>query len=180
VEAARAGARVTGLDRSGAALEGARRRARGAGVELRPCRGDAAALPFPPASFDVVLAVTLLCFVDDPARTVQEMARVLRPGGRLVLGELGSFSLWGVWRRLRGWAGSTRWRQAHLWSPGALRSLALQAGLRPGAMRGAAFHPPLGAAAIAMAPLDRILGRHLVAGAAFLALEATRPGGVTG
>jgi SAM-dependent methyltransferase len=174
VHAARAGARVTGLDRSGAALEAARRRAGDAGVALAACRGDAGSLPFPAASFDLVLAITVLCFVDDPAGAVREMARVLRPGGRLVLGELGSWSLWGAWRRLRGWAGSPRWRKAHLQSPAGLRSLARQAGLRPGAMRGAAFHPPLGAVARILAPLDPVLGRHLAVGAAFIALEATR------
>jgi ubiquinone/menaquinone biosynthesis C-methylase UbiE len=47
---------------------------------------DAAALPFPDASFDRVLSVNTIYFWPDPARVLAEMSRVLRPGGRLVLG----------------------------------------------------------------------------------------------
>jgi ubiquinone/menaquinone biosynthesis C-methylase UbiE len=43
--------------------------------------GDARDLPFEPASFDQVLLFNVLLHVDDPARVVQEAARVLRPGG---------------------------------------------------------------------------------------------------
>ena len=52
-------------------------------IEWRP--SDAAALPFPDASFDVVLCQYGLEFFADRARGVREMARVLSPGGRLVL-----------------------------------------------------------------------------------------------
>jgi SAM-dependent methyltransferase len=47
---------------------------------------DAAALPFPAASFDVVLSVNTIYFWPDPARVLAEVRRVLVPGGRLVLG----------------------------------------------------------------------------------------------
>lgn len=47
---------------------------------------DAAALPFPAASFDVVLSVNTIYFWPDPARVLAEGHRVLAPGGRLVLG----------------------------------------------------------------------------------------------
>lgn len=47
--------------------------------------GDLAALPFRDASFDAVLSIVTLEHVPEPARVVQEMARVLKPGGRLLL-----------------------------------------------------------------------------------------------
>ena len=47
---------------------------------------DAAALPFPEASFDLVLSVNTIYFWPDPARVLAETKRVLKPGGRLVLG----------------------------------------------------------------------------------------------
>jgi ubiquinone/menaquinone biosynthesis C-methylase UbiE len=47
---------------------------------------DAAALPFPDASFDRVLSVNTIYFWPDPARVLAEMNRVLKPGGWLVLG----------------------------------------------------------------------------------------------
>lgn len=43
-------------------------------------------LPFPSASFDYALVVTTICLVDSPARMLVEAHRVLKPGGRLVIG----------------------------------------------------------------------------------------------
>lgn len=54
--------------------------------------GDLNVLPFADLSFDLVTAITVLCFVPDARRAAAEMVRVLRPGGRLVLGELGWYS----------------------------------------------------------------------------------------
>ncbi len=54
---------------------------------LCPVRAAAERLPFPDASFDRVLVVDALHHFHDQARAVSEMARVLRPGGRLVVEE---------------------------------------------------------------------------------------------
>jgi ubiquinone/menaquinone biosynthesis C-methylase UbiE len=43
-------------------------------------------LPFAAGSFDHALVVTTICFVDSPARMLAEARRVLKPGGRLVIG----------------------------------------------------------------------------------------------
>lgn len=51
---------------------------------------DAQALPFPDASFDLVTANHMLYHVPDLARAARELARVLRPGGRLVAGTNGA------------------------------------------------------------------------------------------
>ncbi len=77
--------RLTGIDVSPAMLELARERARQLNrpVELRA--GDAQALDFPDASFDTVVSTLSLCTIPDPAQAVREAARVLRPGGRLIL-----------------------------------------------------------------------------------------------
>ena len=175
--AARAGAHVTGLDRSGAAVAAARARTEGEGLALELQVADARALPFPAARFDVVLAVTVLCFVEDPAQAIAEMARVLRPGGVLVLGELGRWSVWAAWRRLRSWIGATAWRAARFWSTGELQTLLREAGLVPGIARGAAFYPPAGAVARVLEPVDPYLGRATRFGAAFVAVAARQPGG---
>jgi demethylmenaquinone methyltransferase/2-methoxy-6-polyprenyl-1,4-benzoquinol methylase len=45
--------------------------------------GQAEALPFPDASFDALTFTYLLRYVDDPAATMRELARVIRPGGRI-------------------------------------------------------------------------------------------------
>lgn len=76
-------ARVTGLDQSAEML--AQAAARGE-PDLTLVRGDGQRLPFADASFDAVSFTYLLRYVDEPAATVAEMARVLRPGG--VLGSI--------------------------------------------------------------------------------------------
>jgi SAM-dependent methyltransferase len=168
---ARNGARVTALDRSATAL----RAARTCGERLRAVRGDAQALPFDDAAFDLVIAVTVLCFVPDPDRAMAEMARVLRPGGRLILGELGLWSAWATWRRARALFRPSIWRHTRFWTPRALRRLVARAGLVPGRIRGAVFHPPLAIAAAALEPLDPWLRRATTVGAAFVALRAEKP-----
>lgn len=78
---------VVGIDLSDEMLARARRRA----AEVRPDadlrRGDAQQLPFEDASFDTVVCTFSLCSIPDDRRAVVEMARVLRPGGRLILAE---------------------------------------------------------------------------------------------
>ena len=69
-----------GVDPSPAMLAHARAR----GIE--GIEGVAEALPFAAASFDHALVVTTICFVDSAAAMLSEAARVLRPGGRLVIG----------------------------------------------------------------------------------------------
>lgn len=76
---------LTGIDLSPAMLARARERATRLGREIRLQEGDAQRLPFPDATFDTVVATLTLCSIPDDVTAVAEMARVLRPGGRLVL-----------------------------------------------------------------------------------------------
>lgn len=80
VNAGKLGAIATGMDASPATLRAARQRADRAGVHLALVAGDVRALPFPDHSFDLVLAVTVLCFVPDAALAFRDFARVLRSG----------------------------------------------------------------------------------------------------
>jgi ubiquinone/menaquinone biosynthesis C-methylase UbiE len=77
--------RLTGIDLSEQMLDIARDRARELGrtVELR--QGDANALPFDDASFDTVVCTFGLCAIPDIDAALDEMTRVLRPGGKLIL-----------------------------------------------------------------------------------------------
>ncbi len=79
------GVRLTGIELSSKMLDFARRRARELGREINLRVGDAQNLPFPQASFDTVVATLALCTIPDEGRAVAEAARVLRPGGRLLL-----------------------------------------------------------------------------------------------
>jgi ubiquinone/menaquinone biosynthesis C-methylase UbiE len=81
--AARRGCAVTGVDYVPALLNRARRRADAEGLAIEFTDGDAEALPFPDGSFDVVSSVFGAMFAPDQERTAAELARVVRPGGRI-------------------------------------------------------------------------------------------------
>ncbi len=167
-----AGVRVTGIDADPAMLAAAR--SRGGGFSL--VRGDVRALPFPDNHFDAAVAVTVLCLVDDPGRVVGEMARVVRPGGRIVLGELGRWSLWALERRLRGWVTGSFWSSATFWTAGGLRRLMAGVGLSPGPARGAVYYPRCALGARMVRIVDPWLGRLTPVGAAFLVVAGSKPG----
>lgn len=82
---AQAGHHVHGLDTSHGMLEQARSKASRLGVAVTLHRGDASQPPFPPASFDVVLARHVLWALPDPACALAHWVTLLRPQGRLVL-----------------------------------------------------------------------------------------------
>ena len=77
--------RLTGVELSPKMLEIAQRRAREIGREADLRAGDAQDLPFRDASFDTVVCTLGLCTIPDDRGAVAEAARVLRPGGRLLL-----------------------------------------------------------------------------------------------
>jgi ubiquinone/menaquinone biosynthesis C-methylase UbiE len=79
------GIRLTGIEFSPAMLALARRQAQQLGRQVDLRLGDAQALDLPDASFDTVVCTLSLCAIPDQRRAVAEMARVLRPGGRLLL-----------------------------------------------------------------------------------------------
>jgi ubiquinone/menaquinone biosynthesis C-methylase UbiE len=72
---------VVGLDLNEAMLTVARR----VRPDLDWRQGDATSLPFPDGTFDVALCQSGLMFVPDPAAAVAELARVVRPGGRVAV-----------------------------------------------------------------------------------------------
>jgi ubiquinone/menaquinone biosynthesis C-methylase UbiE len=74
---------VLGIDLSDHLVEAATRLAAGEGLDSRVSFrvGDSQNLGLPPASFDAVIAHTLFSHLDDPAKVLAEMRRVLRPGG---------------------------------------------------------------------------------------------------
>ena len=88
IELARShGCRVAGVDQSAEMLAAGRRRVRAAGlesaIELREARAEE--LPFEDAAFDGLTVTYLLRYVDDPPAALRELARVVRPGGRIAM-----------------------------------------------------------------------------------------------
>jgi len=91
---------VAGIDQSPEMLAAGRARVERAGlagrIDLQ--EGRAEALPFGDAEFDALTFTYLLRYVDDPAATMRELARVVRPGGAVAMLEFGLPR--GIWRPL--------------------------------------------------------------------------------
>jgi ubiquinone/menaquinone biosynthesis C-methylase UbiE len=80
---------VVGIDLTPALLDAGAQRLRASGIDnVLLQQGDATALPFLDASFDVVVCRSSLHHFEDPAVAVAEMARVCRPGGRVVISDM--------------------------------------------------------------------------------------------
>ncbi|MFP4027900.1 MAG: class I SAM-dependent methyltransferase [Candidatus Brocadiia bacterium] len=89
-----------GVDPSGPMLEKAHERG------IRTHESVAEELPYLPDSFDGVLLVVTLCFLDDPERALKEIARVVRPEGQLVIGIVPADSSWGQFYQQKGRKGN--------------------------------------------------------------------------
>jgi ubiquinone/menaquinone biosynthesis C-methylase UbiE len=175
IAASTEGATVAAADISARMLSSARRRAEKAGVTVDWCQASAERLPFTADVFDAVLAVTALCVVSDPQQAVQEAARVLRPGGVFIIGDLGKYSSWALSRTVRGWLGTRRWGQARFWSLSELQRLVVQSGLVFRSGRGAIYYPRITNIAKLIGAHDQNLSRLGQFGAAFLTLRAEKP-----
>lgn len=84
------GCTAIGIDLVQANVDEANARARREGLteRVRALRGDAEALPLPDASIDGILCECALCLFPEKAAAAREMARTLRPGGRLALSDV--------------------------------------------------------------------------------------------
>jgi ubiquinone/menaquinone biosynthesis C-methylase UbiE len=86
--------RVEGIDLSHQMLTVARSKLQVAGATNASVRhGDATASPYPDSSANLVIIHQVLHFLDDPARALNEAARVLKPGGRLIVVEFAPHTL---------------------------------------------------------------------------------------
>ncbi len=105
--ARRSGCRVVGLDQSGEMLAEGRNRvdAAGLGDRIELVQGEAERLPYANASFDGLTFTYLLRYVRNPLATLNELARVVRPGGTIAMLEFGlprglARPAWELWVRI--------------------------------------------------------------------------------
>lgn len=94
-----AGAQVVGLDISGPMLSAADKKTRG--YSFSAIRGDMQHLPFQDGSFDKAVSITALDFIADAKSAIDELFRVTRPRGYVVVATLNSLSPWAARRKAK-------------------------------------------------------------------------------
>jgi SAM-dependent methyltransferase len=132
---------------------------------------DAGALPFHDAAFDVAFAVTVCEFVDDVGRVFSELARIIRPGGRFVVGSLNPQSPWGFFNRER--FRQAPWASARFLERRELLKLGSQHG--KASLFSALYAPENLPAANLVGPVLEFLGRFAPGIGAFQVLVVERP-----
>ena len=92
---ARLGCAVTGVDLSCEMLAIAIEKARAENLEVEFLPMDVKALEFVDGAFDAVISMAVLEFIENPLDAAEEMYRVVKRGGRLVIGTINRLSPWG-------------------------------------------------------------------------------------
>lgn len=121
------GPHVIGLDISQPMLFQAAHKARA--YPFHTVLADMASLPFQDSSFDKVVSITALEFIKNGEKAVDELFRVTKKGGRIVVATLNSLSPWASRRKAQAKRGHTLFKEAIFRSPEELRSLAPVDGL---------------------------------------------------
>ena len=177
------------FDSSQTLLDAGRERL-GADPRLEFTLGDAHALPFPDASFDAVVCVRVAHHFPDAGRVFREFARILRPGGVLVLEFANKRHLKSVIKyalRRQRWSPFSpepyEYRPLHFdHSPTEVRRVLREAGFRVGPLRAASLfrvgalkrHLPAGLLARIERPLQAPLGRLAVGPSVYLRARRAR------
>lgn len=174
------GAVAVGLDPSAAMLSRAKLKTPEGHKAMAWVQGDLLQLPFRANSFAGAVSILALDFIPSREAALLELARVLRPGGVLVIGVLNRFSLWTLKRQVRGWFRTSPWREINFLGARDLMGLLQQTKLfHQFQWRRAVYWPPLNFPGLErLIPYWERLGAVLYPGAAaFLALSAKkRPG----
>lgn len=176
IELAKRGMDVTGVDDSEEMLNRAKIKAEAEGVRIRFMKADALALPFPDASFDLALSVSALCFMKDPQGAIIEMRRVLKPGGKIVIGSLNRWSPWAFLRRVNGLFRETIYSRASFTTPRELESALARAGFEGVRVKACLFFLPVNCVLyLKTSAVQERLGNALAPGTgAFLAAVAAK------
>jgi SAM-dependent methyltransferase len=138
-ELLRLGQDVTGVDEDGDMLEYASS-SRGKGATL--IKAALQDLPFEPSTFDKVISVCTLEFIDGPLNALKEMARVLKKDGILLIGFLNRNSPWALSRMEKRKDTDSIWHSVRFYCLSDIAGLAFNAGLRMKGFKGAVYFPP--------------------------------------
>jgi len=109
---------------------------------VQPVQGVGEALPFLAESFDLVLIVVTLCFVEDPVRVLSESVRVLTPGGHVLLGLILRDSPWAEFYQTKARQGHPIYQLARFYSFEEVGRWLEAPGLQVDGVASTLFEPP--------------------------------------
>jgi ubiquinone/menaquinone biosynthesis C-methylase UbiE len=125
-----------GIDPSEPSLVFARKR----GIHVQRATGEN--IPFPDASFGAIFILFTLCFVETPEKVLSETARVLKPGGSVLVGFINRESAWGGLYIRKKAEGHPIYRYARFYNAPELSVMLKTAGLNIDASASTLFQPP--------------------------------------
>lgn len=144
IELSKKGAVTTGFDSSPDMLALAIAKARKEGLAINFIQADALEISaLPDGYFDLVVSTGMLCFIKEREKALAELRRVLKPGGRLVVGVLNKRSPWAVLRRLKGLFSETIYNKADFISPAQLEESIKKAGFKVKELKTSVFFLPI-------------------------------------
>ncbi|MDR3560265.1 MAG: class I SAM-dependent methyltransferase [Negativicutes bacterium] len=173
-ELCEAGARVVGVDISPEMLDIAAENNKQHGDNVSFSVADAAELPYDDNSFDLVTSISAMEFYEKPRESLQEMYRVLKPGGHMVVATLNSLSIWSLQRRLKSMLKRTIFTPAKFYSISDIRTF-----LTPHPItrwHGCIFVPPFAPQALIDSPdaIERWGQRNIPALGTFIAARVDK------
>ncbi|NPA39916.1 MAG: methyltransferase domain-containing protein [Thermodesulfobacteria bacterium] len=139
--------------------------------------GDAYFLPFKSSIFDFVLSITVFEFIKEPEKVISEIYRVLKPGGKTLIGTMNANSSWFFFKRLKSIFVETAYRYARFYTPYELERLFKKAGFVEVETRGIIYFPSFFPFLKLAEKLDEKLNKVLKFAGAFILLRATKPDG---
>ena len=113
---ARKGAQVVGVDLAPGMLAVAQEKAVREGLPVSLVQADLCCLPYPANHFDGVICMAAFEFIPEPQTAFNELIRVLKPGGSLLIGTINRESVWGALYKEQAQKGDSIYRRARFMS----------------------------------------------------------------
>ncbi|AHF79993.1 class I SAM-dependent methyltransferase [Thermococcus paralvinellae] len=137
-------------------------------------RANAYNLPFKKEVFDLVLSVTMFEFIYEPEKVLNEIHRVLKPGGEVVIGTMNGRSLWFLFKRFKSIFIETAYRYARFYTPKELETLLTNTGFDNVESRGIIFFPPFFPFVEIAEKVDQKFNKNLKSIGAFIAVRGIK------